>query len=160
MRHPTDLHDLSEDKVLNNEAQQLSLPRSERGQLKFLFDTVLRYPRHLVTHNEKIMQRAYTLVPADIWGEKCMDLTQALQLSRGNELARRTIITGRAAGMSPMVDELLDAAFVNKYEELMARVQNDFEDFWPYKLARSNQKLMIFEKLGAMDLVEFVMKQL
>lgn len=160
MRRPTDLDDLSEDKALNNEVQQLSLPRTDRTQLKLLFDTVLRFPKHLVTHNEKIMQRAYTLVPADIWGEKCMDLTQALQLSRGNELSRRQIITGRPAGMTPMVDEIVDAAFSGKYDELMNRVRHDFEDFWPYRLARSNQKLMIFEKLSSMQLVEFVMKHM
>jgi hypothetical protein len=62
--------------------------------------------------------------------------------------------------MSAQVDEVVDAAFLNKYEELMGRVMNDFRDFFPYKVARSNQRIMIFEKLGQLDLIEYVMKRI
>ncbi|BAW19134.1 hypothetical protein [Ralstonia phage RP31] len=145
---------------LSNEIRQLGLGLTDHVTMKYYFDTVKPYPKHLVTQNHKVMQQAYVMVPADIWSERIIDLQDALQLTNANDWRRRQIVTSHSAGMSAMVDEVLDAAFLAKYDELLARVTNDFRNLFPYKIARTNQKLMVFEKLDNMQLVEYVLKRL
>lgn len=142
----------------SDDIRQLGLGLSDRVLMQRRFQTAAKAPRYLVSHNSGIVQSAYRSVPADVWGERCLDLTTALQASRSDAHTRRTLVTLSPAGMSARVDQLVDIAFIEKYEQLMPRVLLDFEDFYPYKIHRTNEKLMVFARLSELELVEYVLR--
>lgn len=118
------------------------------------------FPKLLVTHNNASMQRAYLSVSQDIWIERVLDLQMALQSTLNSEKARRDMVTrSPALHMLPEVTELLDRAFLSKYDELMLRVRNDFYNFFPYKIGQMSPQLMIFEKMDQVELISYVMKR-
>lgn len=136
-----------------------SLAQPEVMGLKKYFEIAKRFPAVLVTQNKGAMQQAYVMVPIDVWTERMIDLQNALQSSKTNTTMRRNLVTLRSAGMSPLVDDVLDRAFLEKYDELMERIIYDFEDFFPYNVTATNQKSMIFEKMRDLELVQYVLKK-
>jgi hypothetical protein len=134
--------------------------QSEVLALKKLFESAKQFPQVLVTQNKGAMQQAYVKVPLETWAERVMDLQEALQCSRAGTLLRRSMVTFRSSGMTPLVDELLDKAFLDKYDELMERIIYDFNDFFPYNITATNPKVMIFEKMPDAEMVEYVIKKL
>lgn len=139
---------------------RLDLIRPEVMSMQKYFSMAKHFPKYLITQNGVMMKKAFTMVPAEIWWERITDLQEALQLSGANDFQRRIIVTARSSGMSEEVDHALDLAFTNKYEEMMEKVLHSFNDFWPYRISRTNQDLLIFNKLNGMELVEYVMKRL
>ncbi len=144
----------------NADVQQLGLGRQRLFTMQYYFTAAKNLPRTLVTANTPLMQRAYISVPAEIWWERVHDLQTALHLYRTEDGLRMAIANGRLTGMSAEVDTLVDAAFAEKYDQLLSRVKHDFSNYFPYEIKRTNQKLMVFERLNDMQLIEHVLKQL
>lgn len=142
------------------DVSHLSEIRPELTSMKNYFDRAKHFPRVLISQNNPELQKAYILVPADIWGERVMDLQEALQSSKLSTFMRRNIVVARRCGMSSLVEETMDNAFLKKYEELMNRVIYDFDDFFPYQITRSNQQVMIFEKFDPLSMVQYVLRRL
>lgn len=145
---------------LSNELRQLGLGLTDHLAMKRYFDTAKCYPKLLITQNSPLMQHAYLMVPANVWSERILDLQDALQLSRSNEQSRRRMVLARGSGMTAHVDEVLDRAFLQKYDELLLRVKNDLNDYFPYRVSRTNQKLMVFERLDQFELINYVLRRL
>lgn len=147
-------------KQLSNEIRQLGLDLSDHRLMREYFNTIKNYPKLLITQNNAIMQQAYLAVPANVWSERLIDLQNALQSTDSNDIRRRRMVTAHGAGMSAHVDEVLDAAFLGKYDELLPKVTNDFRNLFPYKVARTNQKLIVFERLDQFQLINYVLRRL
>lgn len=139
---------------------QLGVVRPELGVMKQYFDTAKKFPKLLITQNKPIMQKAYLMVPADIWAHRLLGLEDALQSSRLSERARRALLVCDRSDMTPLVEKVLDEAFLGKYHELMDRVLYDFGDFFPYVIARTNPQLFVFEKMDRLELVEYVLRRI
>lgn len=146
--------------IFSADVQQLDRVRPDILTMKTYFDRAKHFPRILVTQNRPIMQKAFLMTPAEVWGERMMDLQDALQASRANAFLRRNMVVARTSGMSDTVEKTLDEAFLGKYEELMARVVNDFHDFFPYQITRTNQHVMIFEKFDPLSMTKYVLGRL
>jgi hypothetical protein len=132
--------------------------RPEVAMLQQYFSIAKKLPNTLVTQNHISLQEAYTTVPGDIWMNRVVDLELALQSSRNSEQARRNIVTRFPAdNMAPWVTDLLDRAFLLKYEELIKRVKYDFNDFFPYHIAATNPKVMLLTKMSDTELINCVM---
>lgn len=128
--------------------------------MKDYFNKAHSFPKQLVTQNQSRMQKAFLSVPQDIWFERVVDLQDALQAYRLPDVKRRAMVAGRSAGMSERIDQILDSAFLGKYEELIGRVLYDFDGFFPYAVSKVNQNLIVFEKMSALTLVEYVVKRI
>lgn len=139
---------------------QMGLSHKELFAMSDYLTKARHFPKILVTQNSAVMQKAYTMVPAEVWWERLHDLQDALHNYKGDAGVRRIIATGRASGLSPQIDSILDAAFIDKYEHLINRVVYDFENFFPYRITRTNQKLMIFEMMDDTRLIEHVLRRL
>lgn len=144
----------------HGDIDQLGLGVNKLMEMGDYFTEAASFPKYLVTHSGAVMQKAYPLVPASVWGEKVTDLTRALQRAHENPAVRRMLVTAHPAEMTAEIDQLLDNAFLDKYDQLLGRVVNDFKDFFPYRVARSNQKLLVFERLDNLRLVEYVLQRL
>lgn len=143
---------------LANDLVDLKTP--EVKMMQRYFERVKNFPEYLVTHNNVSVQRAYLAVPQEVWMQRVLDLQQALQSFRNGEIARRSIVTqSPLEEVLPIVRNKLDKAFISKYEELMLRVKNDFEDFFPYSIDSTNPQLMVFKKMSRFELIEYVMRR-
>lgn len=125
--------------------------------MKKYFDMAKYFPQYLITQNKPVMKKAFTMVPAAIWAERIHVLQEVLQMSRASDLQRRSIITAHSSGMVDTVDDVLNIAFLDKYEELMEKVLYQFDDFFPYTVSRTNRDLFVFEKMNSMRIVEYVL---
>lgn len=144
--------------LVNSNCLDISLPKIM--SIKKYFDIAKCSPKYFITQNKPSMKQVFVTVPAATWAERVYSLQEALQTSRISDAQRRSIITSHSSGISDTVDNALNIAFLDKYEELMEKVLYGFDDFWPYQISRTNQNLMVFNKLNDMDLVEYVMKRL
>lgn len=134
--------------------------RPEVKMLQQYFRIARNLPDLLVTQNQPALQEAYKSVPRNIWTYRVTDLELALQSSRNSEKARRDMVTRFPAENMPVwVTDLLNQAFVGKYEELLLRVKNDFQDFFPYHIASTSPKVMLLKKLSDVELIDCVMKR-
>lgn len=132
--------------------------RPEVGMLQQYFRVAKALPNTLVTQNHASLQEAFKSVPRSIWVNRVVDLELALQSSRNSEQARRSLVTRfPAENMPPWVTDLLDHAFLTKYEELILRVKHDFNDFFPYHIAATNPKVMLLTKMSDKELINCVM---
>lgn len=132
--------------------------RPEIKMLQDYFRIAKRLPHTLVTQNHISLQEAFITVPYDIWTNRVVDLELALQSSRNSEMARRRMVTRFPAdNMPPWVTDLLDQAFLKKYEELILRVKHDFNDFFPYHISATSPKVMMLTKMNDQDLINCVM---
>lgn len=138
----------------------LTTARPEVMTMKKYFDIAKHFPNRLITQNKPNMQRAYVSVPLDVWAERVLNLQDALQSSRNSNQVRRSIVIMKYTGMTDRVEEVLDSAFLDKYDELMHRVLYDFNDFFPYIITHTSQQVFIFEKMKDMDLISYVIKRL
>lgn len=145
--------------LLSADSTRLDLIRPEVMSMQKYFSMAKHFPKYLVTQNGKMMKKAFTMVPAEIWWDRLIDLQEALQLSGANDLQRRNIVTAHPSGMSSVIDVVLDLAFIHKYEEMIEKVLYNFDDFFPYTLSRSNQDLFVFKKMSNMKIVEYVLER-
>ncbi len=136
-----------------------NVPPEQLEMLK-LFNHANQLPKILVTQNSAVMQAAFMKVPQDVWMERLFDLQRALKANKTTEATRRFLVTARKSDMLPYIDELLDRAFLGKYEELIEKVRYDYDGFFPYKVTKISKQLLIFEKLEYAELVEYVLKAL
>lgn len=141
-------------------ASELADKTVEVRMMQRYFKKVKDFPDFLVSHNNAFMQKAYLEVSQDSWMTRVLDLQQALQSFRNGEIARRRMVTqSPLENMSASVRANVDQAFVQKYEELMPRVLNDFNDFFPYAIDKINPQVTVFKKMGQFELIEYVMRQ-
>jgi hypothetical protein len=134
--------------------------RPEVKMLQEYFRIAKHLPDRLITQNHPAMQEAYKSVSRNIWTHRVTDLELALQSSRNSEKARRDMVTRFPAENMPIwVTDLLNQAFMGKYEELILRVKNDFQDFFPYHIASTSPKIMVLNKMTNVELIDCVMKR-
>jgi hypothetical protein len=126
--------------------------RADPAAMQKRFATAKQLPKYLITQNDPLMKKAFTLVPAVIWAGRINSLQNALQFSFSNDLHKRVFAPEHYSETS----DTLDVAFSNKYDELIGKVLYDFDGFWPYRISRTNQDLMVFDKLDDMALIEYV----
>lgn len=132
--------------------------RPEVKLLQEYFRIAKQLPQKLITQNNPAMQEAFKSVSRSIWTHRVTDLELALQSSRNSEKARREMVTRFPAENMPIwVTDLLNQAFVGKYEELILRVKNDFNDFFPYHISGTSPKIMVLDKMTDVELINCVM---
>lgn len=145
---------------LDTHSSILSNISPDKLELIKLFNKANQLPKGLITQNSLLMQAAFTKVPQDVWMERLIDLQIALKTKKSTEANRRLLVTARKSDMLPHVDQLLDQAFLQKYEELIEKVRYDFNGFFPYKVSLMNQQLLVFEKLEYSELLTYIFSHL
>lgn len=141
-------------------ANELADMTPEVKMMQRHFEKVKAYPDTLVSHNNVFIQQAFTTVSQEVWMDRVLDLQQALQSFRNSEVVRRRMVTqSPLPNISESLRKDLNKAFVQKYDELMPRVLNDFHDFFPYAIDRMNPQVMVFKKMSRFELIEYVMRQ-
>lgn len=122
-----------------------------------LFSKAAKLPQVLFTQNSIAMQSAFMKVSQSVWMERLNDLQTALQARNTTEGVRRFLVICRNNNLRPRTEELLNAVFLQKYDELIDKVKYDYDGFFPYRITKMNQKLLVFEKLTHSELIEYIL---
>lgn len=151
---------LKDDSMLSLSRDLRDFGASTLSDMQRYFEMSKKYPQLLVTQNDRKIREAYTAVSRNIWNYRIHDLEEALRCTGAAEQARRDVVTRNPVEMMPVwITDQLNEAFLQKYEELIPRVKNDFQDFFPYRISQTSPKLMIFEKMNQFELISCVMKR-
>lgn len=121
-----------------------------------LFSIANQLPQILFTQNSQAMQAAFLKVPQSVWMTRLNDLQIALKSKSQREGVKLFLLNRHDSNLLPGLETLLDAVFMEKYLELVNKVQFDYGGFFPYKITRMNQKLLVFEKLEYMELNTYI----
>lgn len=120
------------------------------------FREIKEYPLLLVTHNTPSLKRLFDQVTRTVWHERITDMELALQEQMASDYYYRILLRKLDSTGDPSLDRILNNAFMEKFEEIRLRVDNDFKGFFPYSIDHYDHRVMVFKKLEHLPLVKYV----
>lgn len=132
-------------------------PSAEHLAMLKAFTRANGLPQVLLTHNSTMMQKAFMSVSQYTWMSRIEDLQVALKVKNASESVRRMLVTARKCEQLPHINQLLDRAFLEKYDELTSKIKFDYDGFFPYRITKMNKDLLVFEKLQYAELVTYIL---